>query len=68
MKPRHLLCNFVALGLVASVSFMLSSLFPFQSEGNYAFVNTADSMVRRQMKKIPAALLKPALGGKSSTF
>ena len=26
---------------------------PFQSEGNYAFVNTADSMVRRQMKKFP---------------
>ena len=32
-----------------------SHCLPFQSEGNYVFVNTADSMGRRQMKKIPAA-------------
>ena len=32
-----------------------SYCLPFQSEGNYAVVNTADSMGRCQMKKIPAA-------------
>ena len=64
MKPRHslrVLCGTIMdsatiIGIVphgcvinASVSFILSSYF--QSEGNYAFVNTADSMGRRQMKK-----------------
>ena len=34
---------------------------PFQSEGNYAFVKTADSMGRRQMKKFP--LLQACLRG-----
>ena len=39
---------------------------PFQSEGNYAFVNTTDLMGRRQMKIFRC--LKPAYGGKGSTF
>ena len=43
-----------------------SYCLPFQSEGIYAFVNTADSMGCRQMKKI--SLLQACLRGKSSTF
>ena len=43
-----------------------SYCLPFQSEGNYAFVNTADSMGRRQMKN--SRCFKPPCGGKSSTF
>ena len=40
---------------------------PLQSEGNYAFVKTADSMGRRQMKKFP--LLQACLrGGKVAHF
>ena len=43
-----------------------SYCLPFQSEGNYAFVNTAHSMGRRQMKN--SRCFKPPCGGKSSTF
>ena len=44
-----------------------SCCLPFQSEGNYAFVNTADSMVRRQMKKFPL-LQACSTGGKVAHF
>ena len=50
-----------------SVSFMSSSFcHVFQSEGNYAFVNTTDSMGRRQKEN--SRRFKSAYERKSSTF
>ena len=52
-----------------SKAFIIYATLPSFSkpEGNYALVNTADSMVRRQMKKNPAV---PCLlsGGKVAHF